>query len=174
MLKRHISSLLLAGAILATSNVALADKNENLSILGLPTTLNISNTYNSNTTFTDTYTFTIPDGSFNALSSSINLSNIFGVQNLSVGLYLNNGLVFSAITSQTVIDPQTTISVATIPALSLGAGTYSLRISGSTSGLFGGSYSGVMNIAAVPETESYALFIAGISLLGLNLRKKSA
>lgn len=174
MFKRYMSSILLAGAILSTSNVALADKIENLSILSLPTSVNINNTYGNNTSFTDTYTFTIPVGSFNALSSSINLSNIFGIQNLTLGLYFNNAPLISVLASQTVIDPQTTISVATIPAQTLNAGTYELRVTGNTSGLFGGSYSGVMNIAAVPETESYALFIAGISLLGLTLRKKSS
>lgn len=173
MFKKHIPLAILAAALIATSNSAMADKTEILPISALPSTISIGNQFNTATTFTDTYQFTIPEGSFNALSSSINLSSIFGIQNLVVGLYSNNLPIISVNASQTVIDPQTTIQFAAIPAQSLNAGSYEFRVSGQVSGLFGGSYSGVMNIAAVPETESYALFIAGISLLGLNLRKKA-
>lgn len=46
------------------------------------------------------------------------------------------------------------------------AGDYFLLVSGVTTGTNGGAYSGYISAAPVPEPESYAMFLAGLGIMG--------
>ena len=51
------------------------------------------------------------------------------------------------------------------------AKTASVRV-GHVNGTNGGSYSGVMNLAPVPEASTMALMLAGLAGIGLVLRRR--
>jgi hypothetical protein len=62
-----------------------------------------------------------------------------------------------------------------IPFNMISAGTdYSLRITGSAIGTFGGAYAGTMAVVPVPipEPETYAMILAGLGLLGFMARRR--
>ena len=131
--------------------------------------------------FYDDYVFTIGGATVNSVSSTINLNNIFAIDNLQARLYnastqtslpvLGNpvGGVFEAWSSQ--IGPGGNITVSVLNDVLLGAGTYVLELRGSVAGQAGGSYSGVLNVAPVPTPG--ALWLFGSGLLGtLTLRRK--
>lgn len=48
----------------------------------------------------------------------------------------------------------------------LNAGSYALAVTGFTSGSMGGTYTGVLAAAPVPEPETYALMLAGLGIVG--------
>ena len=54
-----------------------------------------------------------------------------------------------------------------IDPLMLTAGDYVLEVRGRVTGSSGGSYGGVINVAAVPEPSGAALALAGLALLGV-------
>lgn len=55
----------------------------------------------------------------------------------------------------------------------LTAGNYYLEVSGSVIGKNGGSYAADLNVAAVPEPETYAMLAAGLGLIGFASRRKA-
>lgn len=59
----------------------------------------------------------------------------------------------------------------TFSATGLSAGTYYLKLNGSTWGT-NASYAGYLNITPVPEPESYAMFLAGLGLMGAVARRR--
>ncbi len=59
----------------------------------------------------------------------------------------------------------------TFSAAGLSAGSYFLKLSGTTWGT-NASYAGYLNITPVPEPESYAMFLAGLGLMGAVARRR--
>ncbi len=123
--------------------------------------------------FYDDYIFSIPAASANSITSTFNLSDIFGINNLQVRLYsanqptlpqlgfpVNGGIVNGW--TQAIAPGVTT---ALIQTTALGAGNYVLEVRGNVTGTSGGSYAGVFNVAAVPVPAAAWLF--GTSLIGL-------
>jgi hypothetical protein len=180
-----LKSIILVAILAGTNSVAMADTVTNLSVGPLPTSLNYGDSFvaaSSGQTFWDAYYFTIPAGTANTVASSINLSTILGLTDLKARLYAGNtndttnsvpniisawGSVanFGAVNVQTVVlDPVTLL-----------AGAYTLQIMGTVSGSSGGSYAGVLNIASpapVPETETYAMFLAGLGIMSAIARRR--
>jgi len=54
------------------------------------------------------------------------------------------------------------------------AGNYYLEVTGNVLGANGGSYSADLNVAAVPEPETYAMLLGGLGLVGFVARRRKA
>jgi PEP-CTERM motif len=163
---------------------ALADTITTLTVGPLPTSLNYGDSFTSaatGTTFFDAYYFTIPAGSANSVTSSINLDSILGLTNLKARLYAGNGndttnSVASLIENwgTTVnFSPSVGVTTVVLNPITLAAGSYTLQIKGTVSGAGGGSYAGVLNITnPVPEPESYAMLLVGLGFMGFTARRR--
>lgn len=180
-----LNSMVLAALLGVASISAFADTLTNFGSVTLPSSLSYSNSFNSaafNTTFFDDYYFTIPSGSANSVTSSINLDQILGLTDLRARIYAGNthDTAFSVPSIienwGTTVNYSPTVGATTVVLnpVSLAAGTYTLQIKGTVSGLAGGSYGGVLNIAQpVPEPETYGMLLAGLGLIGFAARRKS-
>jgi hypothetical protein len=179
-----LKSILLTSVLAISSVSAFADSVTNLAVGPLPTSLSYGNSFaaaTTGTTFFDAYYFTIPNGSANSVTSSINLDSILGLTNLKARLYAGN--VNDTTNSVTSIienwgttanySPSVGITTVVLNPISLLAGSYTLQIKGTVAGLSGGSYAGVLNIASpVPEPESYAMLIAGLGVIGATAKRR--
>jgi hypothetical protein len=136
--------------------------------------------------FYDDYVFTITGATANVLTSSIDLGNSLGLNNFQVRLYELAGNTplpaFGAPAGGTMIQawstpinfgPGMTGLLSVIPQHTLAAGTYVLEVRGNVSGLYGGGYSGVMNLAPVPLPAAAWLLLSGLSALGFTARRRS-
>jgi hypothetical protein len=180
-------SLVLAVLFISASTSASADTITNLTVGPLPTSLTYSNSFASastGTTFYDDFIFTIPDGSANSVTTSINLDSILGLTDLRARLYTGSVHQTGSVAIGTVIEhwgttvnysPTVSATTVVLNPVSLLAGTYTLQIKGTVAGLSGGSYAGVLNIAnPVPEPETYAMLLAGLGLMGFMSRRRKA
>lgn len=181
-----LKSLALAALFSTASLSVLADTITNFGTVTLPSSLSYNQSFASastGVTFFDDYTFTIPSGSANSVTSSINLDSILGLSDLQARLYIGNthqtgavatGTLMSAWATTVNYSPSVGVTTVVLNPISLAAGTYTLQIKGTVAGLSGGSYAGVLNIAnPVPEPETYAMFLAGLGLMGFTARRKS-
>ncbi len=50
---------------------------------------------------------------------------------------------------------------------------YYVNVTGVTSGSMGGAYNGAIQLAPVPEPETYAMLLAGLGLMGAVVRRRS-
>ena len=119
--------------------------------------------------FTDTFTFNYPgSGDLSASLISIGL-RAFDIDFTTVTL---NSVALSIVNDVVSIsDPQGKVSTAnTIADLINQPGPSILVVNGVSGAL--GSYGGNFNVAAVPEPETYALMLAGLSLVGFAARRK--
>jgi len=135
----------------------------------------------TSSSFYDDYTFSFtPASSLTDITASLNLGAIFGISNISARLYegtgpytsVSNPLEESWSTPVTyglgLTGSTTVISLGVVPA-----DTYTLEIRGDVTGVAGGSYSGIMNLAPVPEPKPYGMLILGLGLIGVVARKSS-
>lgn len=184
--RKTLLSISLVVAFGIPSFGALADNFTTLSVVSLPASLTYGNTFASSvsgTTFWDDYIFTIPNGSVNSVTSSINLDSILGLSDLRARLYTGDSHQIASVVPGTLmsewgktINYSPTVSATTVVLnpLALNAGTYTLQIKGTVSGLGGGSYAGILNIApAVPEPDTYAMLVAGMGLVGFMSRRRN-
>jgi hypothetical protein len=145
----------------------------------IPGTVGVSGAVPGGFGFYDDFLFTIPTASANSIASTISLSNILGIGDLQVRLYNAaqvNPLPILGAPVGGVIDGWTTViapgsSVSVISPSNLGAGTYVLEVRGNVVGNAGGSYSGVLNVAAVPVPAAFWLFGSAFGGL-LTLRRR--
>ena len=180
-----IRNTVLAALFGMVSLNALADTTNTLTIGSLPTSVSYGNTSTAavtGTTFYDDYIFTIPAGNVNSIVTSVNLNSILGITDLRARIYAGNvhqtGVVPGAIEGWgNVLNYSPTVTIASAFVSSqdiLSAGTYTLQIKGTVSGLAGGTYSGVLNVTSpVPEPESYGLLMGGLAIMGFVSRKRS-
>jgi hypothetical protein len=181
-----LQHLLAAGLFAVFAQQASADQLSDLGTLTLPTSITYGNNYDATATgsiFFDDYYFTIATGSLSAVTSSINLSSILGLSDLRARLYTGNSHITGSAGSALVEAWGSTVnfahglnvtSVILNPNTALAAGTYTLQIRGTVSGSSGGSYSGVLNIAQVPEPSTYAMLLCGMAIIGFCTRKQTS
>jgi PEP-CTERM motif len=180
-----LSKLLLTTTLALASLASYADTITNLTISALPTSVTYGNTFASASTgtmFFDDYIFTIPNGSANSVTSSINLDSILGLGNLQARLYTGSthqtgavvpGTLMSAWGTTINYSPSVSATTVALNPLLLNAGTYTLQIRGTVAGSAGGSYAGVLNLTApVPEPETYGMLVAGLGLVGFTVRRR--
>ena len=157
---KHIA----AAAVLAVSGSAFAVGPGSLGAIdNLPTI--IGNTVTPGI-FQDLYTFSIVNPG--AMGGSVTASNFFTYNILGLAV----SLVDSSLTQ---VGFDNTPANFTFSGLS--AGSYALNVigfaSGSSGGVYGGSF--VVQTAPVPEPETYALMLAGLGIVGFmaSRRKQS-
>ncbi len=177
-----IKSFVFTG-IFCISNGAFADTITNLSVGPLPTSLTYGNSFtsaSSGSTFFDDFIFTIPNGSANSITSSINLGTILGLTDLRARLYTGTTHQTGAVALGTLMEawgttvnysPIVSATTVVLNPVTLDAGTYTLQIKGQVAGSSGGSYAGILNIVPVPEPETYAMLLAGLGLMAFMARR---
>jgi hypothetical protein len=123
--------------------------------------------------FSDVFTFTLTSLSNVDFSG---FSKAFTMEMYSVGASIDLGAVsfkkFSLTTPAGTIGSSTSGHSFSFGGESLAAGTYSLGISGKTTG-FGGIYGVGLNTAAVPEPGEWAMMLAGLGLVGVVARRRN-
>jgi hypothetical protein len=137
----------------------------------------------STDTFLSDYGFSIgTDGSFSSAVVTFDLGSAFQLSNLTVTLLDGNawgGPVPSDLTTAQIADRDSRI-VATgsgpamnqvIDQMTLGPGNYVVEVSGRVTGANGGTYGGLLNVAAVPEPAGWMLAFAGFGLMALARRR---
>jgi hypothetical protein len=134
----------------------------------------IGNTFSAGTgSFLDSFTFTVPalntgDVGASAISGFVFSPTIFPtVSFTSFDLYSGSSKVATGLINSSLS------FFAGVGASGLVAGNYSLQVAGAVSP-FGGSYGGSLNMIAtpVPEPETYAMFLAGLGLMGFMSRRR--
>ena len=145
----------------------------NLSLAPLP----------SNETFLSDYGFSIgTDGSFSSAVVTFDLGTTFQLSNLTISLIGGNawsGAVPADLTAAQIADRDSHVITwgsgpsmnQAINQMTLGPGNYFVEVSGRVTGANGGSFGGLLNVAAVPEPAGYALALAGLGLLAFTHRR---
>ena len=126
--------------------------------------------------FYDDFIINIPNSSVNSVSSTIDFGNLFRISNLQVRLYAGST---PSLTPVGVIDGWSTAisagsetgTVSVLPLTTLDPGNYVLEVRGLADGQYGGSYSGVLNVAAVPLPAAAWLLTSAIGVLGALRRR---
>jgi hypothetical protein len=137
--------------------------------------------------FYDDFVFTIGAGQADAVTSTISIGTLLGISNLQARIYnyTANGSVAPLLTapvpnsatdgwsSSTAFDGNT-LTTNVIPLTSLTAGTYSLEIRGTSDGTAaGGTYTGSLNLTAVPLPGAVWMIASGLGLFGFAARRRS-
>ncbi|CAN5167510.1 hypothetical protein BH11PSE9_BH11PSE9_24790 [soil metagenome] len=133
------------------------------------------NTTFSNTpkagSFTDTYTFTVPDAldlTTGSVTSKMNGAKDVDFSSLTI---TGGGNSYSFV--QTGFDGVSESEQWTLNGINLSVGTnYTLTIAGVSTGK--ALYTGELSVAAVPEPETYALMLAGLAGVGFVTRRRQA
>lgn len=121
-------------------------------------------THTTSGSFTDTINFSIGAGDLSTVANPLNVklgnTQVFNIDNLSYTLWSgsNNLGTFSG-NNETFVN-------------TLAAGDYTIKVMGNANGVAGGTYGIAMQMAAVPEPETYAMLLAGLGLVGFMSRRR--
>ena len=118
------------------------------------------------TSFSDTFTFTIA-GSAGSLNSQVSTLLLNGSQNINfTSILLDSTYAFT----KTSTDPNPETWALVNPVL-VGLGSHTITVAGNLLGP-NGSYSGTLNVAAVPEPATWAMMLLGFGAMGLVIRRR--
>ena len=169
-------------AMFALTGQAMATTT-NLGPQASPASLFYGNTFSAPLTqFYDDFMFSIPTVSVDSITSTINLGSFLGINNLQARLYSGTTIYTGAVPGGVLQAWSTSIPIsmgglsgtlAVINPITLGTGNYILEVRGDAVGTAGGSYSGVLNIAPVPETGEWLLLLVGLGLIGFIATRSS-
>lgn len=138
-----------------------------------------SNGFLGSAGFIDDYFFKIASAQADVVSATIDLGGVFSIGNLFARIYslaANPGGLVTTTPAGTVdygvITPSGPVTLVQINPVTLSSGSYVLEISGTTTGSQGGSYTGTLNLTAVPLPGTLALLLSGlVGLLALAARR---
>jgi hypothetical protein len=121
------------------------------------------------TSFNDTFTFTVAGtpGAANAQVSTILLNGSQNINFSSITLD-GNAFVKTSADGTTTEVPETW---ALLNPVLVGIGTHTINVMGNLIGP-NGSYSGTLNVQAVPEPASWAMMLIGFGAMGLAVRRR--
>jgi len=180
-----VSAITLASSF-ARADTQTIEQSSNFGTLMLPYTNNFGLSLTpmaADDIFLSDYGFSIgANGSFTSAVLTIDLGKTFDISEMTVSLLQGSawaGAVPSDLTAAQIADRDSRIIVAgsgssmtqTIDEVPLGPGNYVVEISGRVTGTSGGTYAGLLNVAAVPEPTGFALALAGFGLLTLMRRR---
>lgn len=114
--------------------------------------------------FLDSYNFSVSALANDVAASAVSLDLLLG--NMSF-LHINN-LAFSLYNGSNMLIGSSAGSPPSFDSV-LGVGNYHFDLAGQANGLSGGAY--LFSVVAVPEPEQWALFAAGLALLGVMRRR---
>ena len=180
-----VSAITLASSF-ARADTQTIEQSSNFGTLMLPYTNNFGLSLApmaADDTFLSDYGFSIgANGSLTSAVVTIDLGKTFDISDMTVSLLQGPawaGAVPSDLTAAQIADRDSRIIVTgsgssmtqTIDEVPLGPGNYVVEISGNVTGTSGGTYAGLLNVAAVPEPTGLALALAGFGLLALTRRR---
>lgn len=129
-------------------------------------------------TFTDYFTFSVPvsaSSSYASVNAALNVGPTFNTVLNTMQVFLDpNGIINSG--DETLLGTSTTPGNTSL-SLVLGpnaAGNIYLTVAGLTNGSAGGLYAGAINITPVPEPEAWGMLLAGLSLMGTIVRRRTS
>jgi len=157
-----IKSLALAAAIAATSSTAFAND-----VVDAPAFAGLTSTFaalHSAGAFTDTFTFTLP-GITSANASIITIGA--GVADIDFTSATLNSMPLVLTT-----DAGGFVELLYTPSSYAVTGPLTLIVKGTSAS--NASYSGTLNVTAVPEPETVALMLAGLGVMGFVARRRRA
>jgi hypothetical protein len=178
-LRRFASPCLITMSLLMLTQTAAAETLD-LGDYAAPDVISYGNSFTGpQNQFTDWFGFSVLDASYNGISASISFAQVFGIDQLTTQLYsgsitgdhVNVGSFIAAGNSRQTTYGNATQTISVIDPTYV-AGDYLLKISGLTTGEFGGSYAGIANLAPVPLPPTLPLMAAGLGILALIKRKR--
>ncbi|MFZ4878023.1 FxDxF family PEP-CTERM protein [Janthinobacterium sp. Mn2066] len=162
-----------AGAALVSNAALAADISKKTSVIELTDGsggfFSVFGKNNASGTFTDNYTFSIDAlSSFSGITTSISTKPSIDLLELT-GFKLTDsfGNVFNGTRVQSGQIDEWNLLLD-----KLAVGVYTLSVSGTVLTNAAASYSGTINLSAVPEPETYAMLLAGLGLVGFVARRR--
>ena len=184
-----VRALACAGLTLASLHAAAVEtvvQSKDYGLVAVPYTqsfgLSVAPAASSTDTFLSDYGFSIGDNSsFSSAVVTFDLGSVLSLTNVTITLLSGSawaGPVPTTLTPAEVADINSRILASgtgsamnkVIDDMTLSAGSYVVEVSGNVTGTAGGSFAGVLNVAAVPEPAGLALALAGFGLLALRRR----
>lgn len=132
----------------------------------------VGNTFAPSAGFNDIYSFDImPLSSVAGTAVTINIDiplfsgQEFAIDNFAIAFKdsSNNVLAFDNTLSNNALSISAMLSAAT---------GYQFIVSGNVTGSFGGSYGGVLAAVPVPESDTYAMMLSGLGLIGFMVSRR--
>ena len=182
--------LALSTAVAAAAPAEVVTASTSFGALSLPFTNGFNQTlsplqtpYTTADYFLSDYGFSISSiGSFSSAVVTFNLGTILGLSDLSFNLLSGTpwaGALPTALSAAQITSRNGSILASSwssggaqvINPMTLSTGDYTVQVRGRVTGQFGGSYGGVLNVAAVPEPSAFALALVGLGLLGFATRR---
>jgi len=119
--------------------------------------------------FTDTFTFTVPDS---ALGVSANILAVLNTGGEGYARHIS-GLVYDILDMDNNLKGHY-LGGLTISRTVLMAGEYTLVVKGIADGVSGGTYGVNLSVSPVPEPATYGMMLVGLGLLGFASRRRDA
>ena len=124
---------------------------------------------NMGNTFMDKFTFSTVGTNFvDSLVSSISRTATVGLDITGFALYDSGNTLVS---NGTMLDSGS-IDLWSLSANNLAQGSYYVQVSGTLVSMTSGSFGANLNVAPVPEPETYGMMLAGLGVLGFLARRR--